>query len=235
MVMMIIIIAERIVVSMCVVLCMIAFYFRLPAKSLRTYLLSEATSSRCCADSRHEVLVEACSRLGGSTMHRTRRNLRVQMCVHVWGWSPNGQPATHIHILPFDVSEIGTTSPIMDLWCAFNVNIFPPLSLMCWWCLLLNVQRSLCQVCAALVSLFICVSLALPRCSFSTHSSVTSARWRCRPERIVLRLHSSVHTDVGPINITAHTGALGSLDPTRGSDFRSRSVCQYQKWLRVQS
>lgn len=55
MVMMIILIAERIVESMCAVLCMIAFYFRLPAKSLRTYLLSEATSSRCW----HEVLVEA--------------------------------------------------------------------------------------------------------------------------------------------------------------------------------
>lgn len=50
MVMMIILIAERIVESMCAVSCMIAFYFWLPAKSLRTYLLSEATSSRCCVD-----------------------------------------------------------------------------------------------------------------------------------------------------------------------------------------
>lgn len=90
--MMISLIAERIVESMCVVLCMIAFYFRLPAKSLRTYLLSEATSSRCCADTRHEVLVEACSRFGGSRMHHRREESK-STDVRARVRSPNGQPA----------------------------------------------------------------------------------------------------------------------------------------------
>lgn len=112
------------------------------------------------------------------------------------------------------------------IWCVRNYNEqschgslmclkhFPPLSFMCWWCLLV-VQPSLCQVCAALVSLSLCLDVHLAH----------TAQWSlcCRPERIDLRLHISVHTDVVQVNITTRTCALGSLDPTHGSNFCSRS------------
>lgn len=218
MVMMIILIAERIVESMCAVLCMIAFYFQLPAKSLRTYLLSEATSSRCCVDTRHEVLVEACSRFGGSRMHHMRRNLRVPMCLHVWNRSLNGQPAFR-----------NDTYALYHLMCLNG-------SLMCLWrdlfsFSLLYVLMMTSPECptfslSGMCCFSVCVCVSLPHWSFSTRSSVRSAWWRCTPERLASYYRNS------------HSCAWLPW-PNRWKWFphqvSSHSVCQYQTWLKVES
>lgn len=201
MVMMIILIAERIVESMCAVLCMIAFYFQLPAKSLRTYLLSEATSSRCCVDTRHEVLVEACSRFGGSRMHHVRRNLRVPMCLHVWGRSPNGQLAFR-----------NDTYALYHLMC---LNV----SLMCLWrdlfsfSLLYVLMMSSPDCPTFSLSGMCCFSVCVSLCH--TGHLAHAAQWGLRGD--------AAHQSVLPVIIATHTRALGSLDPTGGSDFRTRS------------